>query len=371
MSIINKVLNDLDQRNRHNATGSGHGSAVETSGRQHRPLLWGILVAVVAVMVAAGAYYALYMREPDAVTDPAEAVEQSASAVATKPQRDDDNRNLAEPVAAAPMPEPQREAAEQPKPQPEPQPERQPVQQPEQQLGPARDVVPERVASNEPEPQTEADDRGQFETSGSFTKQSVQLSATEIAERQRQKAEQAQQQGLFTDAATHFQAALNAQPQWHDVRKEWAALEYGRGQTTQALAILREGLQQFPQAHSLRLLAASMLEKQAQPQLALQLLVQRQPPATDLPQYYQLQATLAQQLGDNKVMEQSYQALVAVQPDNGRWRLGLALALKAQQPRQALTEVERAAAVIDHTPTLNFIAEQIKQLRSQHATSTP
>ncbi|AVJ55066.1 hypothetical protein C5610_01390 [Idiomarina sp. OT37-5b] len=358
MSIINKVLNDLDKRNQHNGSGGGHGSAVAPPSRSGSRLLW-LLLVVVMVTVAAVGYYVWNNASVSSTSQAADPVQQPPSqqpqsersepvkATASKPDTGSDKRvaEVAEENEAAPS-----RVAELELPEP---------------------IAVEPTPNEQQQSDDTASESEQRASTGSFSKQSVQLTAAEVAERQRQKAEQAQKQGLFTDAASHYEAALNAQPQWHDVRKEWAALEYGRGQTTQALAILREGLQQFPQAHSLRLLAASMLEKQAQPQLALQLLVQHQPAATELPQYYQLQAELAQQLDDNDAMQQSYRALVNAQPDNGRWRLGLALALREQHPQQALAEFEQAAARIEHTPTLNFIAEQIKRLRSQHATSTP
>lgn len=334
MSLINKVLNDLDQRNP--TASRGNGSAVVSPPR----FVWLRWVGLVLVVTLAGVSAWWLLQTGSAPKGPTEPT------VAEEPVANKEPSAGKEPSA-----EKEPSAGEQPAAEEEPTPQPVAKKQPE--------IPARQPATTEEKPR------------GSFTKQSVELSNAELAERAWQKAKQAQQQGLFSDAAEHYQAALNAQPQQHDIRKEWAALEFGRGQATQALAVLREGLAQYPNAHSLRLLAASMLEKQAQPSLALKLLQQATPDASQLPQYYQLQAGLAQKQGQIKAMRDSYQALVDAQPDNGRWHLGLALALREQQPKQALAAFEQAAIRIEHTPTLNFIAEQIKLIRNQHATSTP
>ena len=381
MSLINKVLNDLDHRNPTAQRGSG--SAVVTPVR----FAWLRWVALAAVVLLGVALLWWLLTDDSPAQSPAASVQapttQPIKTANQKPQTETQTEpqpsteptaattpvtvNTTNPVRQEPSAqgkEPSADVEEPSAPRKEPS---APAEQPTaEQQQPVAQTPPSSAEQQQPtaEQPTAAEP-------GRFSKQSVQLSAAEIAERQWQKAKQAQQQGLFSDAATHYRAALNALPQQHDIRKEWAALEFGRGQASQALAVLREGLTQFPQAHSLRLLAASMLEKQAQPSLALQLLQQAQPKASALPQYYQLQANLAQQQGQQSVMRDSYQALISAQPDNGRWHLGLALALREQQPQQALAAFEQAAVRIEHTPTLNFIAEQIKLIRSQHATSTP
>ena len=352
MSLINKVLNDLDQRNP--TASRGNGSAVVAPPR-FAWLRWVGLVLLV-ILVGVLAWWLLQSDSaPNESTEPAVAEESVA----------DKKAPVREESAVGEKPSAEKEPSAQKEPSAEEEPSA------GEQSAAEKEPTPQPVAKKQPETPAEQPATTEEKPRGSFTKQSVELSNAELAERAWQKAKQAQQQGLFSDAAEHYQAALNALPQQHDIRKEWAALEFGRGQATQALAVLREGLAQFPDAHSLRLLAASMLEKQAQPNLALQLLQQAMPDASQLPQYYQLQASLAQQQSQFAAMRDSYQALVDAQPDNGRWYLGLALALREQQPEQALSAFEQAAIRIEHTPTLNFIAEQIKLLRNQHATSTP
>lgn len=364
MSLINKVLNDLDQRNP--SASRGNGSAVVAPPR-FAWLRWtGLALFVMVISVLAW----WLIQNQVAPNQPAEQViaeEIPVDSLAPVQERVKINTDASETMeqraaekssAIAPS-----KAEEQPVTGEEPLAQKEPLAK--------ENASAQVVTTQQPVISAEQPAPAGQKPRGSFTKQSVKLTNTELAERAWQKAKQAQKQGLFSDAAEHYQAALNALPQQHDIRKEWAALEFGRGQATQALAVLREGLAQFPDAHSLRLLAASMLEKQAQPNLALQLLQQAMPDASQLPQYYQLQASLAQQQSQFAAMRDSYQALVDAQPDNGRWYLGLALALREQQPEQALSAFEQAAIRIEHTPTLNFIAEQIKLLRNQHATSTP
>jgi MSHA biogenesis protein MshN len=346
VSLINKVLNDLDQRNP--TASRGNGSAVVAPPR----FAWLRWVGLVLLVILVGVLAWWLLQSDSAPNEPTEpAVAEESVADKKAPVREESAVGEKPSAEKEPSADKEPSAGEQPAAEKEP--------------------TPQPVAKKQPETPAKQPATTEEKPRGSFTKQSVELSNVELAERAWQKAKQAQQQGLFSDAAEHYQAALNAQPQQHDIRKEWAALEFGRGRATQALAVLREGLAQYPNAHSLRLLAASMLEKQAQPSLALKLLQQATPDASQLPQYYQLHASLAQQQGQITAMRDSYQALVDAQPDNGRWHLGLALALREQQPKQALAAFEQAAIRIEHTPTLNFIAEQIKLIRNQHATSTP
>ncbi|MGM0481957.1 MAG: hypothetical protein ACQEQZ_08500 [Pseudomonadota bacterium] len=362
MSIINKVLKDLDNRQEHNAAPEGHGSAVaaEQPSGFNPTTLWG----AGAVLVAAAAGFILYaMLADDKSSQPQSQSQQKQQQPSqAQPQQSADPASES---AARPKPQPAQKTAQKPEPKPV---TRQATTEPFQLPQP---IVQPRGGANEQPSAQQTGQNDEPEPAASFNKQSVQLSAAEVAERSLQKAREAQRQGLFSDAAEHFAQTLQAQPQLHEARKEWAALEYGRGQLSRALSIVREGLTRNPDAHSLRLLAASMLQKSGQGSVARRLITQRQPEPSQLPQYYQFQAELAQQLNDRALMQQSYRALLQGEPDNGRWHLGLALALKQQDPGEALRLFEQAASLIEHQPTLEYIALQIEQLRSQHETPTP
>ncbi|WP_404401322.1 tetratricopeptide repeat protein [Idiomarina seosinensis] len=358
MSLINKVLKDLDNRQEHNSAAEGQGSAVEPTRASafSKTPLWGLLAIILVAAIGFAAYHWLTKTQPE----PAASKPESGAVAESQPEPEPVSRQATTEPFQLPEPisEPQQPASGESEPKSEPK--------------PGQQVTADFESKSEPEPEPEPETEPKAEQKqSSFNKQSVQLTAAEVAERSLQKAREAQQQGLFTDAADYFSQTLQAQPQLHEARKEWAALEYGRGQLSRALSIVREGLSRDPDAHSLRLLAASMLQKSGEQAMARQLLTQRQPDPSQLPQYYQFQAELAQQLNDKRLMQQSYRALLQSEPDNGRWHLGLALALKHEDAEQALRLFEQAASLIEHQPTLQYIARQIQQIRRQHEASSP
>lgn len=359
MSLINKVLKDIDNRQQTSGRHGKPGSAVA----QAEPSRWRWISIVLAALLVLLSVFLLWpepqqqqtLSEEPKVTEQELTEEQPTAA---KETADEQAENTAEPTQSDAQP---------PEPRPKPASRQQTVTVSDtslQQLLSDADPQSRSLAAEE-------DNSPAAAKTPTFTKQPVTLTPHEIAERALEKAKVAQQRGLFSEAAEHYQQALEAKPNFHDARKEWAALEFGRGQISQALSILREGLAGYPQAHSLRLLAATILERQGQPQLALRLLQQQQPDAAQLTEYYQLQAELAQQQQNLPLMESSYRTLSQAEPDNGRWYLGLALSLRQAKPQQALTAFEKAASLIEHQPTLEFIAQQIQALRSQHEATTP
>ncbi|MGM0525361.1 MAG: tetratricopeptide repeat protein [Pseudomonadota bacterium] len=362
MSIINKVLKDLDKRHQQPGMNDSQGSAVAPLRRS--PIGTKLLVLLLFSIVVLAIIYmggetwlgsentSDSSRVPENSLEPKSVAEQSVNPqpLATTQQQPSNFQQPAEEDSsqALELPEQIDTAA----------------------IARLKEADLVKVELAEPEATKEQDSANE-NSKGSFTKRSVNLSAAEIAERALRKARDAQSRGLFSDASDYFNDALDAQPDLHEARKEWAALEYGRGQLNKGLSILRDGLEAFPNAHSLRLLAASMLEKTGEAGSAKQLLLQRQPDPNEFKQYYQFMAELGQKLNDTELMRSSYRALVEVEPDKGRWRLGLGLALRETDPQAALQQFERAAQLISNKATLEFIAQQIQQLRSQHETPTP
>lgn len=382
MSVINKVLKDLDKRQASDGTPGHSGSAV--AARSGNSLTVKVLIALNVVVIAVVAVVLWRWQTPTvAQTSPVQVSNHAAdskdsSVVAAQPKSAEkenaEQKNTAEPITVAttdkladtvtlgqPVVEQATAATD----------NQQPVS-----IDQLADLALPVAAQPETKPEPEQEPKPESKTEpeepvGSFSKRSVTLTPEQIAEQAIDRARDAQQKGLFTDAAEYFQDALEAQPDWHNARKEWAALEYGQGHLSKALRITRDGLNQFPDAHSLRLLAANILQREGESQVALNLLLQRQPDGKGFTNYYQLQAELAQQLHNSEAMQQAYRALIQAEPQQGRWYLGLALALRDSQPKQALAAFEQAATKITHQQTLTFIAQQIQRLRSQHEATTP
>ena len=358
MSVINKVLKDLDRRGQQPFSKNAASSAVERRG-SHRFGLW-LLASLIVITLALVFFWwqssdddVMTVTESEAADMPLvqERVEPlvDSSAFTVPTERADaqetgsreqtviDQNNLASVAVSEPISEA--------KPAPE-----------------SKEVEPRAV---EEEPKATADNSSEeAEPSGEFSKRPVQLSPTEIAEQHIEKAQKAQQQGRLTSAEEHWRKALAVTPDNKNVRKKLAALQFGRNKVSQALTTLEAGFKRDPSDFEFRLLNARILEKEARPAAALSLLKQATPSATDYPDYVQKQALLAQEVGDYQTAANTYQRLIVAEPAQGRWYLGKALAQQEFAPQTALASYEEALTRITHRPTVDFIHQQIALLEA-------
>lgn len=81
------------------------------------------------------------------------------------------------------------------------------------------------------------------------------------------------------------------------------------------------------------------------------------------PDYFQLRARLAQQQQDYAQAGQDYALLSRYQPENIKWRLGLAVALDQAGQYQAAAEVYRWLAGADTPAQIHdFVQQRLKAL---------
>ena len=352
MSVINKVLKDLDRRGQQPFSKRAASSAVERRS-SHRLALW--LLAVMLVIVLALVVFWWQSRSENTMTvtesGPAEMpklqervepfIDTTVIEVPAErtPRSETDSRQSneieARDLASVTVPEAEPEKA-----------------------GP----VPEKpvLAAEETESETQK--------SGEFSKQAVQLSPTKIAAQHIEKAQKAQQQGRLTSAEDHWRKALAVTPENKEVRKKLAALQFGRNKVSQALTTLEAGFKLNPDDFEFRLLSARILEKEARPAAALSLLKQATPDAGAYPEYVQKQALLAQSQGDYKAAADAYQRLIESEPAQGRWYLGKAVAQQEFAPEAAVASYKAALKRIKHQPTLDFIEQQIVTLKATEST---
>lgn len=157
----------------------------------------------------------------------------------------------------------------------------------------------------------------------------------QIMQRLKQQAVTAQQNGNFTTAVESWQGILKMAPDnaegWLGLAQAWQL----QGQNQTAYNILLQALQQGVSDASVHLqLAQFAVQQQNWQQAADFLTVDFNILA--VPEYYGLRATVQQQLGQHQQALQGFQALLQLQPQQGRWWLGAALSLEAMaQPEQA------------------------------------
>ncbi|MBF39681.1 tetratricopeptide repeat protein [Idiomarina sp. UBA4520] len=370
MSLINKVLKDLDKRGQEPFDREAGGSAVERSEPRMK-LPW-VVLALAVVGISAGivlwpandsqtmtVYEAEQSPQPEKVQQKPAQTESSRAEV-----RSNDgelNSNLDEPEIASTDKRAtvrQLEARTDNKLSESQEPElKQTEQLAEAQSEKPPEQVPERTQERAEEKSTEND--------SVFVKKSVELTPEQIAQQNIEKAEKAQQQGRLTQAEEYWRQALAVTPDNKRVRKQLAALQYGRNKVTDALATLEVGFQRDRTDTDFRMLSARILEREARPGAALNVLLKNWPSAQDKPGYSHKVALLAQDTGHYEVAETAYTRLAQAQPNEGRWFVGKAIAQENQGSAAALTSYQQALERVTHEPTRQFIEQKIATLSVQ------
>ncbi|RUO74744.1 hypothetical protein CWI80_05250 [Pseudidiomarina sediminum] len=321
MSVINRMLRDLDARQQHERQGSYTPAAQAPQARS-----WGWVVVVsVLVLVGLGStvwwWFGTQGEEVPILTE--------TSVEATEVQ----------PVATTPVVVV--------------------AQDPERTSKPAREITPEAVVettvaveeapvalASEPEPtsapvlaaaQNTAQDKAAQPTaapppaptdttaSGTMEVERVALSAEELAVVKLKQAREALQNGQRERAERLFEQVLALVPGHVEARSELAAYWYGRGQIASALAVLEQGLQIQPQQSRWQLLYARILLESGSYLAVMSALASFDLEAAEASDILQLRATAANELRRFSTAAQDYQAL-AQRTLQGRWWLAAAVA---------------------------------------------
>lgn len=338
MSVINRMLRDLDQRQQQNSRHTYTPAAVAP-----QPIHWawivGILVVSLAVIVGVLNLWWMYNSHPVSTevesapivqTNPAElrqaiakteelvaetiekdATQQSESTV-EKATADTNKSKAIVDVAALPKAQDSVQVKVQPK-------------------QPAVNSEPITVqASTEPEPTPEPTPKvtkkqPATSSSNSFSVERVQLSPQQLADTNLSKAREALQKGEQARGQELLEKALVVKPDHVQVRSELAAYWYGRGLTSRATTLLQQGLDLKPQQTEWQLLLARIYERIGRIEQAYNVLSVIPMQAPETPELLQLRASSATQLGYFSEAAADYTAL-AVQTGEGRWWLAAAVA---------------------------------------------
>lgn len=165
----------------------------------------------------------------------------------------------------------------------------------------------------------------QPQNTGTLEVTRVQLSPDELAANNLEKARAAFDKGNRTEGQTLLEKALVVKPDHVEVRGELAAYWYGRGMTTRALTLLQQGLDMRPQQAEWQLLFARILERIGRVEQAYTALLNISSDAPEAPELMKLRAAAATQLGYFNEAAADYTVL-ASQFGEGRWWLAAAVA---------------------------------------------
>jgi len=194
----------------------------------------------------------------------------------------------------------------------------------------------------------------------SLTISRKQLSPNELAQQKINQAEQAVANNLLAKAEMLFEEVLLIVPENNVARKQLAALWFGKKSYQAALNLLSQGIARDPLDSEYRLMKARIYLEQRQTLSAVNVLkvLSNEPDV----EYQSLLAASAQQTKEFEIAIKAYQLLAQLQPNVGRWWLGLAIVLDSSGDfEQAIKAYISASEKTD----LSESARQFARQRSQ------
>ncbi|MDO6775459.1 tetratricopeptide repeat protein [Shewanella sp. 3_MG-2023] len=178
---------------------------------------------------------------------------------------------------------------------------------------------------------------------GHMAVKEVTLTNEQLATKKFDVAEVAEQQQKIDQAIKNYYEALVLQPSMHQARKQLAALYYSVNNLGRAEQILAQGVSLFPEEVELAILKAKVQIAAFSPNKALNTLSEIDDNSEWARDKWMLQSDIAQQEGQFALAEAAYRSLLSIEPSQARWWMGLAYALDSQQQYPQAADAYRKA----------------------------
>lgn len=191
-----------------------------------------------------------------------------------------------------------------------------------------------------------------------------QISPQQRADAEYRKGLQARQAGRVPEALAAFEAALKANERHQQARLALAALLLDNGQATAAERVLQAGLALKPiQLTFAMALARMQVEREQLPQ-AVETLQGYLAQADDNADYQAFYAALLQRQQRHKEAVNHYQLALRLQPRNGVWLMGYGISLQAlERNEDASLAYRQALATQTLSPELSaFVQQKLKEI---------
>jgi len=194
-------------------------------------------------------------------------------------------------------------------------------------------------------------------------KSSTTLSREERIANLMVKANSSYDKGYISDAITQLEEVLASKDDHVEARNLLAVAWYGRGELQQAVSILNNGLNRYPSIEMWRLTAAKIFFKENQKAGAFSYLEADLSAAST--EYYSMKGSLARQLKRFDKAESAYANLTNIEPDKGNWWLGYAIALDSQNKTALAIESYKTALAKSGISqgSVNFARERVAELQ--------
>lgn len=196
-------------------------------------------------------------------------------------------------------------------------------------------------------------------------KSSGNMSREERIARLMEKAQESFDKGYISDAITQLEEVIASADNHVEARNLLAVAWYGRGELQQAVNILNDGLNRYPNIETWRVTAAKIFFKENEPAGAFTYL--DADIATASVEYQSMKANLARQLKRFDKAEVAYSHLTKLEPNKGSWWLGYAIALDSQGKNEmAINSYQQAVSKIGVSQaSVQFAQQRIAQLQEQ------
>ena len=354
MSVINQVLNQLEQRGAHTAPEQTMVRAVPQTTRNYTLPLLALAVALIAALVI------WKWLQPG------------------KPQVEAVSVTLQQPIATLPVPA-TPDAAMPVVAIPGPVVAEAPVNRRASELPPPMLRLTSALDSV-PLPSTDTEhrrvDRGQPAKKSATTKARVadqtssgvspmkQVSPAQRADAEFRKAVTLMQQGRITDAVAGYETALRLDAGHDAARQALVALLLENKRGIEAEQVLQERLKSKPDHTGFTMLLARLQVERGATQEATTTLEASLPYAHTQPEYHAFLAALLQRLNRHEEAIKHYQIVTKLAPGNGVWLMGYGISLQALQRKADAKEVfQKALETQTLSPDLQaFVQGKIKEL---------
>lgn len=209
------------------------------------------------------------------------------------------------------------------------------------------------VAAPQPKPAAPASKPARASVPATVEKQQRVGSPQERAEAEYRKGVAAYKQGHLAEAATQFRAALQEDARHLAARQTLLSMQAEQKQWDEVQAVLREGLDLMPEQIAWAMaLARIQVERNKLPE-AWETLQKHMVHAEKSADYQGFAGVLLQRMQKPHEASLYYQAAVQIKPNEGRWLLGLGLALEADnRPAEAREAFQRARNSSGLTPEM-------------------
>ncbi len=366
MSLINKMLQELDRRNapQGGIAGTGHAGVLAqhlrpvTLKKMGSDFFWRVLAVMMLFAVGWVAWVVWQILPHPIVT---ELTDQAARQRASAPKAAADQAAPAFQVAvASPAPPPGstpplRRAAEPAKPD---------------MLRLATELTtpilarPARSYSFKPAPKKPATVASVAPASGKIDRR-MNITSHEGAESEFRRAVSLVNQGRIAEGMDGFRSALKMDPEHQAARQTLVALLLEAKRVNEAATVTEEGLALNPANAGYAMLLARILVERKNVPGALALLQKHAASGGANPDYHAFTAALYQRLNRHKEAIDEYRSALGLAPLAGVWWVGVGISYQAiERPGDAFEAFSRAKAAGSLSPELiAFVDQRLKQLQ--------